>query len=71
MFLFHRLLNLTTMMYQEAEELTVIHYLRQQDKEKVTQAADEKLDRAERGEPVEDSGVEAGNVALGGATDMI
>ena len=48
MFLFHRLLNLTTMMYQEQDELTVVHYLRAQDRENIAKSGEERAGQQER-----------------------
>ena len=41
MFMFHRILNLVTMMYNEAEELTVCHFMRDSDKKKVRRQQEE------------------------------
>jgi len=35
MFMFHRFLNLLTMMYNENEELTVCHFVRPKDRERM------------------------------------
>lgn len=35
MFMFHRFLNLLTMMYNENEELTVCHFIRPKDRQRM------------------------------------
>mmetsp|Transcript_18245 Transcript_18245/g.49553 ORF Transcript_18245/g.49553 Transcript_18245/m.49553 type:complete len:93 (+) Transcript_18245:113-391(+) len=68
MFVFHRLLSLVTMMYNEQDELTVCDFIRQPDRSKIHAA---RVRRAEAEAAQEEhGGSSSGHVAIGSPVSL-